>query len=70
MDSGADLKYLNRLGYKYPNTCLKGMMSPEDFKNRLQFCRKLMQNNVCPEFWKKRISFYLNATGLEYKCNS
>ena len=60
---------LRKLGYRHYRTRKKGLLSKCDVKNRLKYARKIKKLELGFDFWTKGISFYLDATGFEYKRN-
>lgn len=60
---------LNREGYKFLQTRRKGLMKAKDFKDRVDFCKKVKNNKLGHNFWTHHISFYMDACGFEYKKN-
>jgi len=62
-------RVLHKLGYGYRRTRKKGLLSKNDMKARLKFARRIKRLKLGQEFWAKGISFYLDATGFEYKRN-
>lgn len=62
-------RVLNKSGYGYYNTRRKGVMMKKDFESRTDFCNKILERNLGSELWTQHVSFYLDATGFEYKTN-
>ncbi len=62
-------RYLRTMGYGYRNTRRKGVLKKKDLNKRLEFAKKIKRLGLGHEFWKKGISFYLDATGFVYKKN-
>ena len=62
-------RYMNSMGFFYCRSRKKGLMSSNDLKLRIKFCRKVRRLKLGPVFWKKHISFYLDAKGFIYKKN-
>jgi len=62
-------RILNENGYGYHTTRRKGMLYARDFEARLEFCRKVRNRNLGIDFWTHNVSFYLDATGFQYKTN-
>jgi len=60
---------LKSRGYEYLNTRRKGLMSALDFQKRLDFCAKVRRHRLGKSFWTDRISFYMDATGFQFKTN-
>ena len=60
---------LNRRGYYFLQSRKKGLMTKDDLKKRLAFCRKIKRLKMNEEFWRKGVSFYLDGVGFEYKTN-
>lgn len=62
-------RVLNDEGYEYLSTRKKGVMKNKDFAERSKFCRKVRNRKLGVQFWTEHISFYLDATGFQYKTN-
>ncbi len=62
-------RHLSNMGYGYRSTRRKGILKQNDLKKRLQFAHKLKKLGLGLDFWKKGISFYLDAVGFIYKKN-
>ena len=62
-------RHLAHLGYGYRNTRRKGILKQKDLNNRLKFAKRMKKLGLGIEFWKKGISFYLDAVGFIYKKN-
>jgi len=60
---------MNNSGFKYLRSRKKGILTKEDIKKRLKYCREKVRNNVDQEFWSYGVSFYLDGTGFAYKTN-
>jgi len=58
---------LKRNGYAFLTTWRKGLLSAKDFEKRLTFCRQVKLHKLEKYFWTNRISFYLDATGFQFK---
>ena len=62
-------RVLNKAGYKYRQARRKGLLNAVDLKTRLKFCKKIKRQHLGQEFWRRGISFYLDAKGFQYKTN-
>ena len=60
-------RQLRRMGYGYRSIRKKGQLTKKDLKKRLEFAKNVKRVGLGLEFWKKGISFYLDATGFIYK---
>ena len=60
---------MNEEGYGYLRLPKKGLLSANDMKNRMRFCRKICKFKLGQDFWTRLISFYLDGKGFEYKTN-
>lgn len=45
------------------------MLSKEDIKRRLAYCKEQAKEKVTQDFWSYRVSFYLDGTGFVYMSN-
>ena len=60
---------LNRSKYYYLQSRRKGILTVDDLKLRTQFCQKVKQMKLGPQFWREGISLYLDGKGFAYKTN-
>ena len=59
---------LNRHKLRYRQRRRKGILTPQDRRNRTKFARKCVKW-LNDQHWTKRISFYLDGVGFVYKKN-
>ena len=62
-------RVLNKHNYHYCRSRKKGLLTSEDIKNRLKFCKQIKKDNKTQQFWNTGISFYFDGTGFIYKTN-
>lgn len=62
-------RVLKAHGFGYRQSRKKGMMSAQDMKKRVLFCRRIERKKLGLDFWTKGISFYLDGKGFQYKTN-
>ena len=62
-------RYMNELGYQYYRSRKNGLMTENDKKFRVTFCRKIYRHKLGLKFWKSGINFYFGRTGFVYKKN-
>ena len=62
-------RILNEAGYHYFQSHKKGLLTQQDLKDRVKFCRKIRHRKLDQTFWNKMISFYLDGRGFEFKTN-
>lgn len=62
-------RHLSHMGYGYRSTRRKGILKHKDLTTRLKFAKRIKKLGLGLEFWKKGISFYLDAVGFIYKKN-
>lgn len=62
-------RVLNNAGYKFLQARRKGLLNAVDLQKRLKFCKTIRRRNLGLEFWRRGISFYLDAKGFQYKTN-
>ena len=60
---------MNKNEFHYLYTRKKGVLSPDDIKNRLRYARDIVKNKIGQEFWSYGVSFYLDGKGFAYKTN-
>ena len=58
---------MNEEGYGYLRLQKKGLLSANDMKNRMNFCRKIRKFKLGHDFGNRHISFYLDGKVFEYK---
>ena len=61
-------RVLNRHGYRYLQSCKKGILTSKDAYKRLKFARQ-MKRLSSSYFWKSYISFYFDVTSFAHKTN-
>lgn len=59
---------MNRSGFKYLQARKKGLLSPRDFKTRVEFA-KYAEKELGEEFWTHGVSFYADAVSFGHKYN-
>lgn len=59
---------LKRMGYAFLEARRKGILLEKDFKERVQFARKV-KRNYSEDFFKKDIYFYLDGVSFYHKTN-
>jgi len=62
-------RILNQGGYRYLQGRRKGLLTLADLKKRLKFCKTIRRRKLGLDFWRRGISFYLDAKGFQYKTN-
>ena len=62
-------RHLGHMGYGYRSTRRKVILKQKDLTTRLKFAKRLKKIGLGLEFWKKGVSFYLDAVGFIYKKN-
>ena len=60
---------LNTAGYHYLQSRKKGLLTENDLRTRMQFCRKVRSRKLYKQFWREGISLYLDGKGFEFKTN-
>lgn len=60
---------LNRNGYYYLRSRKKGLLTREDLRNRMRYCRKVKRMKLEKDFWTRQISIYVDGKGFQYKKN-
>ena len=64
------VRAMNKMGYRYLQTRRKGLLSEQDKKQRMCFAKeKLSLLKKEPDFWTKKIAFYLDGVSFIYKRN-
>ena len=77
VEAGVESKVSNRTirrvlkddGYSYLRSRKKGLMTKQDLKSRMRFCKKVRKLKLGQDFWNRHISFYLDGKGFEFKTN-
>ncbi len=62
-------RILNKEGYSYLQSRKKGLLTQQDLKARMIFCRKVRKLKLGQDFWNNNISFYFDGKGFEFKTN-
>ena len=61
------VSYLNKLGYKFPETRKKGRLCEKDFQSRRKYARKALKLNST--YWTKDVALYLDGFSFIRKGN-
>ena len=62
-------RILNEPGYHYFQSRKKGLLTQQDLKDKVKFCRKIRHRKLDQTFWNTMISFYLDGKEFEFKTN-
>ena len=63
------IRNLNSSGYKYLQSRKKGLMTQNDLKLRLKYCKDIKKKKLGRDYWCNDIAFYLDGVGFEFKTN-
>ena len=58
---------LNKAGYHYLQSRKKGLLTAQDLKKRLAYCRDIRKRKLTQDYWNNDIAFYLDGVGFEFK---
>eukprot|EP00111_Clytia_hemisphaerica_P010691 TCONS_00031227-protein len=60
---------LSQGGYRFLQGRRKGLLTRKDLKSRLRFCKTIRKRKLGLDFWRRGISFYLDAKDFQFKTN-
>ena len=63
------IKNLNSSGYKYLQSCKKGLMTHKDTKLCLAYYKDIKNKKLGWDFWCNDIGFYFDGVSFEFKTN-
>ena len=61
--------FLHKSGYGFLQSRKKGLLSPKDLKQRVEFAKKMIKCNDSSTFWRETIAFYFDGVSFAYKKN-
>ena len=62
-------KFLNKSGYHFLQARKKGLLTNNDLRKRVLWCRRVKRHKLGLNFWTKGITFYLDGKGFAWKKN-